>query len=356
MRPLVPEDRQYFNGNRAREKALMTLTRSILAVAANKLDPANARTAEVYARSRWDDENVVKVIKAASTLALPTTSGWAGELAPISSALLSALVPVSAGASLLQRGLQIDFGRDAQVRLPMIAPGTCGFVAAGAPIPVQKFAAIGPTISPHKMACIVELTTEMISSSSAESLVRAALVESVGKGLDTVLFDATAGDDIRPPGLRNGIAGLTPAAPGVAAKGQALEDDVVALGSAVATVASGPVTYVAAVPQAIALAVRTLGTFTDKVLPSVALPAGMVICVADAALAASISGEPQIDASRQVELHRETSPLPIVSGGVTATPIGSTYQVDSVALRLRWNVSWQLRNSGAVAWMTGVNW
>jgi hypothetical protein len=343
-RPLVPE----------RTPKLTTLTRSILAVAAAKLDPANVRTPEAYARSRWDDESAAKVIRAASTLALPTTSGWAGELAPISSALLAALVPVSAGAALLQRGLQINFGRDAQVRLPTVAPGTCGFVSAGSPIPVQKFATTGPTISPHKMACIVELTTEMISSSSAESLVRAALVESVGKGLDTVLFDATAGDDVRPPGLRNGIAGLTPAAAGV--KQQALEDDVVALGSAVATVASGPVTYVAAVPQAIAILVRTMGTFRDVVLPSAALPTGMVICVADSALAASIGSEPQIDASRQVELHRETSPQPIVSGGVTATPIGSTYQVDSVALRLRWNVSWQLRNSGAVAWMQSVNW
>jgi hypothetical protein len=81
----------------------------------------------------------------------------------------------------------------------------------------------------------------------------------------------------------------------------------------------------------------------------------MVICVADAALAASIGGAPQIDSSRQAELHRETSPQPIVSGGVTATPVGSVYQVDSVALRLRWPISWQLR-APALAWMQGVAW
>jgi hypothetical protein len=336
-----------------RERAMTTLTRSVMAVAAAKLDP-NVR-AESYARSRWDDEAVVKVIKAASTPALPSTVGWAAELAQTSTALLDALVPVSAGAALLQRGLPISFGRDAAVRLPTVAPGICGFVAAGAPIPVQKFAATGPQIVPHKMACIVELSNEMLASSSAESLVRAALVESVGKGLDTVLFDASAGDDVRPPGLRYGIAGLTPATVGAAGKGLALEDDIVALGSAVGAVASGPFTYVAAIPQAIALIVRLLGSFRDVVLPSAALPAGMVICVADAALAASIGGAPQIDSSRQAELHRETSPQPIVSGGVTATPVGSVYQVDSVALRLRWPISWQLR-APALAWMQGVAW
>jgi hypothetical protein len=187
-------------------------------------------------------------------------------------------------------------------------------------------------------------------------LMRQVLIESVGKGLDTVLFDATAGDSIRPPGLRYGVGGLTPAAPGVAAKGQAMEDDLVALGSAVGAVASGPITYVAAIPQALAINIRSLGTFKDMVLPSAALAPGMVLCIADAALAAAVEGPPQIDASRMAELHRETAPLPIVSGATMVTPVGSIFQVDSVALRLRWPISWALRASGAVAWMTGVNW
>ena len=156
--------------------------------------------------------------------------------------------------------------------------------------------------------------------------------------------------------MRYGIAGLVPAAPGAAAKGQALEDDIVALGSAVGAVAPGPLTFICALQQAIALRVRLLDSFRDTVLPSAALPAGMVICVADAALAAAVEGPPLIDASRMAELHRETAPQAIVSGGVTSTPIGSIFQVDSVALRLRWPISWQLRAPGAVAWLTGANW
>jgi hypothetical protein len=340
-----------------RERAMSTLVRSIIVAANSKLDPDVVT--DTFVRRRWGDgamDGIGMLLRAASSPATTTGTGWAAEVTQISVALLDALVPISAGANLLRRGMQIDFGRDAAIKLPTIAPGICKFVRAGDPIPVEKFAASGPQITPRKMACIVELTTEMLQSSSAEALTRAALVESVGRGLDQILFDAVAGDDVRPAGLRYNIAGLTPAAPGAASKGQALEDDIVALGSAVGAVASGPLTFICALPQAIALRIRTLDTFKDVVLPSAALAQGMVICIADAALAAAIGGAPQIDASRQVELHRETAPQAIASGGVMVTPIGSTFQVDSVALRLRWEISWQLRNPGAVSWLAGANW
>ena len=48
------------------------------------------------------------------------------------------------------------------------------------------------------------------SNGNAELAVRDALTRSVGLALDSVLFDATAGDAIRPPGLRHGVAGVTP--------------------------------------------------------------------------------------------------------------------------------------------------
>jgi hypothetical protein len=249
--------------------------------------------------------------------------------------------------------VQIEFGTDASIRLPTVAPGSATFVAAGSPIPVERFAASGPQMTPHKLACIVELTSEMMASASAETLIRTALVESVGKGLDAILFDNQPADAVRPAGLRWGVAALTPASP--SEKAQAMADDLVALGSAVAAVASGPITYIASTAQALAVMVRSLGTFSQIVLPSAALPVGMVIAVADAALAAAIEGPPVIDGSRQAELHREdTTPQPIASGGM-ATPVASIYQLDSVALRLRWPVSWCLR-APAVAWMQAVNW
>ena len=355
MRPLVPSDLPYHRQALDAE-AVDTLVRACLTIAHSKFVPAS-QTREFVRQRRWSDaetRSVDMLLKAASSPAMTGTTGWAAEVTQVSYALLRVLAPVSAGAALLQRGLQLDFGRSAAIRLPTIASGVCSFVGEGQPIPVQPFTASGPQMQPRKMACICELSWELTQAGDAESLIRAVLTESVGKGLDNILFDATAGDSIRPAGLRYGVTGLTPAAAG--AKEQAMSDDLVALGAAVGAVASGGITYIAALPQALAINIRSLGAFKDMVLPSAALPAGMVICIADAALAVAVEGPPQIDASRYAELHRETAPGQITSGGTMVTPVASIYQSDTIALRLRWPICWQLRASGAVAWATGVNW
>jgi hypothetical protein len=55
-------------------------------------------------------------------------------------------------------------------------------------------------------------------------------------------------------------------------------------------------------------------------------------------------------------LHEEdANPQPIVDG-MPANPVRSLWQADSFALRLVMECCWGLRASGAVAWMTGVNW
>jgi Phage capsid family len=316
-RMLVPEDRVRF-ADAAREAAMSSLVRAAIVVGRGKIRPQSSdedtsRAVETFVREKgWADDRVAGILtRAASAPATTSQAGWAKELATVSAALLAALAPASAGAALLQRGLQIDFGKAAEILLPTVAPGICTFVGEGQPIPVRQSTTSAPSISPHKMAAIITLTRELMEGSSAEELMRAALVESVGKGLDAILFDDQPGDTVRPPGLRYGVAGLTPAPSG--AKDQAMADDVIALGSAIGAVTGGPITFIAAVPQALALELRTHGTFSNAILPSAALPAGMVIAVGDLALAAALGGPPAIDASRHAEIHRETAPAPIAS-------------------------------------------
>jgi hypothetical protein len=78
-----------------------------------------------------------------------------------------------------------------------------------------------------------------------------------------------------------------------------------------------------------------------------------VIAIAPAAVASAIDGAPQIDARQETGIHMADPASPAIDG---ATPVGSTFQTDSVALRLRWPISWALRDPRGVAWMTGVNW
>jgi hypothetical protein len=337
------------------EQAVRDLCRAALVIAVCKLDPYVS--AKDFMQRRWPGDEgraVETVVRAAVNPATTVASGWAAELTRTTYAFLRIIAGQYASGTVLARGIQIE--SNASITLPTVAPGLCSFVAEGAPIPVERFAASGPTVSPRKMAAMIELTHELMQSSNAESLIRAAMVESVGKNLDPILFDAQPGDAIRPPGLRYGVAGLTPATvPGSGEKAQALADDIIALASAVGAVVGGPLTFVAAIPQAMALSLRTLSSFVYTVLPSAALANGTVICIADAALATVVDGPPQIDASRQAELHRETSPGAINASGTMATPVGSVYQIDSTVLRLKFPISWCLRAAG-ISWMSSVNW
>lgn len=93
-------------------------------------------------------------------------------------------------------------------------------------------------------------------------------------------------------------------------------------------------------------------------LTSASLATGTVIAVALPVLVAAIQSAPQIDAGREVAMHMSTTPADIVSGspGVVASPVISTYQTDSVALRLRWPITWARRDARGAAWMSSVNW
>jgi hypothetical protein len=171
-----------------------------------------------------------------------------------------------------------------------------------------------------------------------------------------VLFSANAAGTDRPAGLLHNIAALTPAAAGE--KAQAIVDDLQTLATAIAPVAgNGNITIVASPDAAVALRLRLLGVIEWPVLTSSSLPARTVIAVAANAVVSAIEGPLEIMASTVAEFHRETSPAAIVtSAGTVATPVGSVYQTDEVALRLRWPISWALRTSAGLAWMTSVNW
>jgi hypothetical protein len=220
QRPLVPED--------IRRDPVATLTRAALCVALAKLD---GRTPVTEFAKRWrEDRQLDTVLRAAVS---PASIASTPALAQTTVAFLATLVPVSAGADLLNRALGLSFDGAAQISVPAIAVPNADFVAEMAPIPVQQAATSpGPTLLPHKLAVITSLTGEMMRSSNAEALVRIVLAESTGPAIDRVLFSSNAAAADRPAGIMNGIAPLTPAGP--AEKATALVDDLQTLATAVA--------------------------------------------------------------------------------------------------------------------------
>ena len=108
---------------------------------------------------------------------------------------------------------------------------------------------------------------------------------------------------------------------------------------------------------AVALRLRLPQPVDWSLLTSAALPEKTVIAVAANAIVSAVEGTPAIDASTVASFHRETSPAPIVTNaGTVAYPVGSAFQTDEVALRMRWPLSWALRSSAGLAWMQGVVW
>jgi hypothetical protein len=349
--PLRPDHRAI------EREAMQSLTRACLAVARGVLD--RSELAGDYAKRQWrDDRGVELILRAASGPALTSGATWAGPLAQVAYAFLSSLVPFSAGADLLRRGLQLQFDGAGKILVPglVFAPGGADFVRQAAPIPViVGTSSTQCTLEPFAFKAITELTGEMVRSSNAEALTRQALVDSCGPQLDAVLFSNAAGvTDERPPGLLNGIAPLTPAAAGPGA----LVADLVALVTTIAPVAgNGGAAIIAAPSQAVAIALGLAQPLPYGLLTSSSLPAKTVIAIAVNAVCSAMAPSPTIDASQQAAIVEADPAGPLVDiGGIVAAPIRSMFQTDAAALRLRWPMSWALRSPQGVAYMTAVNW
>jgi hypothetical protein len=186
--------------------------------------------------------------------------------------------------------------------------------------------------------------------------VRASLTESVALALDAALFDASAGDASRPPGLRNGISGITAATGGGTA---AMVKDLTALATAVAPVGGTNIAFVASPGEAIKIALQAGSQFRIPVYAGSGLAAGFVLCVALNALASAISPAPNFSASIESLLHMDTAAQPIGAVGspnVISAPTRSLWQTDCVALRLTFDLAWTLRNSAGLAWTSAITW
>jgi hypothetical protein len=297
------------------------------------------------------DRDVELVLRAPMT---PTSTTNAPALARVAYAFVDALVPVSAAAALVARSLQLTFDGAASISVPSLALPLADFIGQDKPIPAVDGTSGTISLEPHKLATDVVLSGEMMRNSNAEAIVRQVLLDNVAPSLDAAMFSAAAAvADVRPPGLLNGIAPLTPSSS--TNKSESMIDDVAALATAVAPVAgNGGVVLVASPPQAVALTMRAPRDFYT-VLMSSALPAKRVIAVAARALVTAMSA-PVIDASRSTATHMASPASELVDiGGILAMPIRSMFQTDSVDERLRMPVAWALRSPVALAWMD-VTW
>jgi hypothetical protein len=353
MRPLVPEDAQ--NGRARRERSVASLVRAALSIARSIGDgrAADGREAERLVTRSWSsDKTASYLVRAASSPATLTTTSALTRT--VVADFLAALGPQSAGAQLLAKGLNFSFDGNAAISLPSFVAdqNSVAFVQEGAPIPVRQFSITAPVpqLVPRKLAVMSSLTNEMLASSDAEKYVRDVLLRDCALGLDKFLFDAIAGDAVRPAGLRYNIAAST--ASSATDLHEAMVEDVGTLITAVAQVGSN-IVLVTSPARAIITQLRAQGATLPPILGSAGINATDMIAVAVDALASATDESPAIEASREAaSIHMDTVPAEIVTTpGVVAYPVASVFQTDRTVLKLRFNADWVLRDSRAVAWL-----
>jgi len=294
------------------------------------------------------------ILKAASAPAMTTVTGWAAELVQrIIEDTLTALGPASTGARMLKNGLVLTFDGIGQISAPgfVASAANASFVAENAPIPVRQLNSAPCLLQPYKLATIAVLTREMIESSNAEKLVGDTLINSCGAALDAALFDSNAATTARPPGLRNGISASTPSSS--TDPFGAVFEDVTTLVNAVSPVAgSGPVALICSPGRALMVRAR----FNENIDSPDQVPVygssavgNDIVAVAPAALVAALSPGPIVETINAGTLHMDTAP--VADPGSTGTH-KSLFQTESVAIKMRWPVTWALRDVRGVAWLT----
>ena len=278
---------------------------------------------------------------------------WAAELssAQLPGFILS-LERRSALAGILARSPQVSLLKSGSSNVPVAgaAPPATIVVEAGA-IPIQRGSFAAVSLTPFKLASIMHFTEELQLASNIEAVTRTLLEQSISAGLDAVAFGSTL-----PGGL---LSGITPIAASTATPLEtALRQDLQNLLAAL-TSPSMDVVFVMS-PGRAAFATSVLpSSFIYQIATSSALPAATVVAVDPQGIAAALSNEPRIVASRSAAVHEETNALALATGaqgsGVLATPMRSAFQTNTVLVRVVADVAWAAR-TGAVASISAVTW
>jgi hypothetical protein len=206
------------------------------------------------------------------------------------------------------------------------------FVAEAEPTPVVgPLPGSGVTLAnKHKLAVIIELTSELMNSSNAEELLRALLVAATAPALDRPMLSAVAAGPERPAGLLHGVTQLS--------SSSSLTDDLMRLISAVCAVAGNGQVVLIGAPD-VGAAVGFLPRNPLPTLISTSLPSGALVGLAAPALFSASEAAPRVDASTQGTINEESGPAAIISDtGIVARPVRSFFQSDVVGVRVRWPV------------------
>ena len=305
-----------------------------------------------------DDSRAALILRAASSGA---TTASAAALQLTSTTVLPMLAPASASARLLAMARPLDLAGLQAIRLPYI--GLAGrppvpFVVEGAPGSVIDLMISAVTLGPtSKLLILSALTREMAaaSASNAEVIIGDAIAVSAAQSLDAALFSANAATPSAPAGL---LYNVTPIASAGTKSVQGVSDDLALLAGAIGDngINADDAVFITTPTLATKIKILSSPKFTNTVMSSSSLAAGVVIALVPQGLATGFSGAVEVSASNEATVNFETVPAEIVDGaGMPASPVYNAYQQDMTILRIRGDCAWTM-HPGAIAEVTGAAW
>ncbi|MDX0183244.1 phage major capsid protein [Sinorhizobium meliloti] len=348
------------------ERARRLIIRAAVAKMLAAAKQGGGRPLEVAQRLYPGDGRLLKILSRMSSMtafraqvepAMSVVPDWAGELADAGTVgMVQVLTPQSAYASLAGRGLQVQLSGKIKVPISVGSNSLFGFITEGEPVPVGELTLQGTPTQPYKVASISAYTAEVAkwSAPAIEGVIRQTMQRDFTVGVDAALLSANPANASRPAGLLNSAVQVPPSTSGAGGAGN-LAADITSLLAALGDDLIDPV-LICGTAEAARLSIWA-PQLALPVLVSAQSPPGRLIA-ADAAEFVSGEAPLVIDAGKDATLHMEdTTPLPIVGGGatpVTASPVRSLWQTDSLALRAIGFISWRMR--GPVAYIDGVVW
>jgi len=306
------------------------------------------------------DRRTDLILRAATEPAALGTPGWAPELGrSVIYDVIADAVSVSAGAELIGRGLQLNLDGVSEYRVParaLTAAAAGKWVGENEAVPVRQLIFSNSILTPHKLESIYGYTREQAEHSNIEAIVRQTLSEAVGLALDLQLLSDDAGSGGAPPGIFVGSDTITPTASGGRA---AMDSDLENLFKALVAKGGGKTAVlVAPLAQAKYLESYVSPKFSTEILVSTAMTGKNVGLIEVASFVSGFRSRAEFATSHTTLLHYEdTSPENITGGTPSpASPVGSLFQTDGVALATRLWGSWALRAPGHAQWIKAVTW
>lgn len=319
---------------------------------------------------RHPNSRALEMVRKSAVLPGTTTdSAWGAPLsplAPLGEAFVEYLRPMTV-IGRMQGFRAMPFN----VRAPRATSGTAvGWIGQGRPMIVSEMAFESMTFKTSKIGGVVVLTKELALAGDPDSaqLIRQDLSAAVAQFSDQSFLDPALAevDDVSP-------ASITYGAPSVASTGTtaaAFRDDFRALCNLVTSNMTAP--YLVMKPTT-AIALATLGD-SSNLLKNISAKGGDVagipvivsantpsdadspgddlIFLIDAAEIFMNEGGIELDASENTIVEMSSMPDSPPTG---STLLRSLWQSNLIALLVKRYIRWQPRRSGAVAYLTGVN-